>query len=118
MKTYEDENGLMWQAKGPRTKMTWGEAKEYCANLRLKGFSDWRLPTIEELLSIVDFNRYDPAIDIEHFPCTISSYYWTSSICAGSINDAWLVSFYYGHGSGSNKSGSYYVRAVRTEQKA
>jgi len=34
------------------------------------GYSDWRLPTQEELRSIVDYGRYHPAIDTGYFPNT------------------------------------------------
>ena len=48
--------GLMWQ-KTPDFKnlMTWYEAVEYADDLELAGHNDWRLPSIKELYSIVDF---------------------------------------------------------------
>jgi len=59
----DTKTGLMWQKEtAPRT-YTWQEAVEYCKNLTLAGYDDWRLPTIEELFSIVDYERFRPAID-------------------------------------------------------
>ena len=43
--------------------MTYDEAVEYCKNLTFAGFDDWRLPTINELLSITDDTRFEPAIN-------------------------------------------------------
>ncbi|MGO9316471.1 MAG: DUF1566 domain-containing protein [Terracidiphilus sp.] len=51
----DPETGLMWTRKDDGGKgMDWSQAKSYCANLRLEGFSDWRLPEIQELAAIYD----------------------------------------------------------------
>ncbi|WP_263415230.1 Lcl C-terminal domain-containing protein [Terriglobus albidus] len=46
--------GLTWTAKDNGNDITWGNAVKYCQDLRLAGYSDWRLPTIEELEKIYD----------------------------------------------------------------
>lgn len=56
---------LMWQQgdvqnSSPRS---WEESLDYCECLSLAGYSDWRLPNIRELESIVDCGRYNPAIN-------------------------------------------------------
>jgi len=45
---------LMW-SKESEDMMTWDDAMEYAKNLRLGGYDDWRLPTIEELKEVVSF---------------------------------------------------------------
>ncbi len=46
--------GLMWNGKDNGSDVGWREATAYCAKLRLAGYRDWRLPTIEELQAIYD----------------------------------------------------------------
>jgi hypothetical protein len=45
---------LMWAARDNGKNVTWPEANTYCGSLTLGGFSNWRLPTVDELASIYD----------------------------------------------------------------
>jgi len=47
-------NGLMWQKETVSEKMNWNDAMEYAKNLRLGGYDDWRLPSIDEFKEIVN----------------------------------------------------------------
>lgn len=78
------------------------------------GFTDWRMPTFDELRSIVDYGRYNPAINTAFFPNTVAAYCWSST--TGGSGYAWRVNFYDGYGNHDLKSYSYYVRAVRGGQ--
>ncbi|RJO65595.1 MAG: DUF1566 domain-containing protein [Myxococcales bacterium] len=49
----DPNSGLTWQAMPPANGMQWEAAKSYCSNLTLGGYSDWRLPSISELRSLV-----------------------------------------------------------------
>ncbi|KJU84552.1 secreted protein containing DUF1566, partial [Candidatus Magnetobacterium bavaricum] len=54
------KTGLMWQ-KTPGTKKTWTEASNGAATLNLGGYTDWRLPSIKELYSLIEFSGTDPS---------------------------------------------------------
>ncbi len=65
--TFDENTGLTWVTIPTDGKMTWDEAVEYCENLTLGGYDDWRLPTAEELFSISDFETGWPYLDTETF---------------------------------------------------
>jgi pimeloyl-ACP methyl ester carboxylesterase len=103
--------GLEWQKGDDATPRTWSDGLAYCENLTLDAKTDWRLPNILELESIVDDSRVYPAID-PVFSCQ-SSYYWSATTFAGGPAFAWVVSFDGGSDGWGGKTGSYYVRCVR-----
>ncbi len=109
-----DKTGLMWQDDAS-VKRTWSEAKNYCKSLNHAGFSDWYLPSISELESLVDTKKYNPAIN-SSFKHTISSFYWSSSSFVSSSSGAWHVDFKYGGSYDYNKTNGYYVRCARAGQ--
>jgi Protein of unknown function (DUF1566) len=116
--------GLMWQqATAPGIgsgdypdRYTWDQANAYCADLSLGGYTDWRLPAVNELQSLVDYSRYNPSINTTYFPKTRASRYWSSTMFSNDISGAWYVSFYYGYARNCIQTSHYYVRAVRSGQ--
>ena len=80
------------------------------------GRTNWRVPTRDELVSIVDYDRIGgPIINITFFPNTFSSGYWTSSSVSTGATNAWYLRF--GDGEVDTKSKSVgtinaYVRCV------
>ncbi|MGD9731841.1 MAG: Calx-beta domain-containing protein [Desulfamplus sp.] len=78
-------------------------------------FRDWRMPTKDELLTIVRYDVGNPAIDTVYFKNTKSDYYWTGTTVSDYPEQAWKVGFYDGYEGYHEKSEGYYcVRAVRS----
>jgi hypothetical protein len=105
---------LQWEqpANGPQGPQS--SAQAYCAGLSLAGHSDWRLPTIIELVSIVDFTTWNPAIDLNAFPGTpVDAAFWSSSQVAGDPAATWYVHFAGGYTYSDTINYGYRVRCVR-----
>ena len=81
----------------------------------LCGYTDWRLPTKDELLGIVASSGI-PMIDTTWFPNTLAYYYWTSSSYVGNSSYAWNVGFSYGFVNYDFRNGTFAVRLVRASQ--
>ena len=87
----DNVTGLMWQNGVLGSKMQ-PDAIMYCTNLRLGCHSDWRLPSVIELFSIVDYGKTFPSINAIFSPPP-SGVFWSSSLPPGSPNYAWSVDF-------------------------
>ncbi len=98
-----------WEATGTYNATYNSNTENACGSLG----GGWRLPTDYELTTIVDFGRYNRAIDSAYFPNALSSYYWSSTASANSTNHAFYVDFDSGSTIWFNKASSYYVRCVR-----
>ena len=103
---------LMWERAGSDTKYNHDAAVARCGDLTLAGHTDWRLPTIRELISIVDYERRNLAIHPAFK--TAARFYWSATTFAMFPDFAWYVDFFNGFVGSGNKDFDFYVRAVRT----
>ncbi len=110
------------------TTYTWTEAFEKIDDLNaaaFAGFTDWRLPSLNELETLRDIGTVDPAVSsafntgctegctVLTCSCCRSTFYWSSSSYLVSPNLAWVMTFYDGYVYRDTKIGVNWVRAVR-----
>jgi len=129
---------LQWSLKA-ENKMSWEEAEAYCKNLNEAGYSDWRLPTVSELRSLIQncpstqsggscgitdtclssslcknkaCNGCEDNNDVQYSKLGDKGFFWSSSLLDGNDNKAWYVDFNYAsiHGHSDKKK---QVRCVR-----
>jgi len=115
--------GLMWvrdlQMAGFGMTMYWYDAINACENLLFAGHDDWHMPNINEIMSIVDHSRYDPAWDpmIFGYPPDTWTPFWSSTICAPWTDGAWCMYPYDGYKTTYGRPWDMcYVRPVRGGQ--
>lgn len=107
------ETGLVWEKSPDTTMRTWAEAITYAYNKTVGGRKGWRLPTIEELASLVDTTKSNPALPSGHPFTNAQSSYWSSTTDVDNTSVAWLVNFYDGNVYYYGKSLNLYVWCVR-----
>lgn len=111
--------GLMWQDNNAAKsiKKKWKVAKEYCQNLSFGKYNDWRMPSYDELISIIDYDRYEPAIMPSFKSTAFGSYrevYWSNSKYEGG-KDVLGVYFTGGHSASLYKSDKHHIRCIRNK---
>jgi hypothetical protein len=99
----------LWQdiPENKTLKLTLDEAVAFCRD-------GWRLPSIEELLTIVDTTKYDPASKIA-FENIEPESYWSATSNAANASYAWLVHFYAGNYETATQSNHYNVRCIKSD---
>jgi hypothetical protein len=108
----DTKTGLMWQQQEAGKRFTWNDAMQYARTSNFAGYSDWRLPTIEELKSLID-EKYKPTINQFAFPNTFDIFFWSSSYDTNRNYSVWCIYFYDGRLT-SETTGNYcHVRLVR-----
>ena len=113
---YDHATGLMWQQSGSRNDMNYERAKNYISELnreQFAGYIDWRLPTLEEAMSLVESTQKNSDLHIDQIfdPCQMRI--WTSDFRRDSMS--WVVRFDAGYCDYvyNDSNNNYSVRAVR-----
>ena len=119
------ETGLVWERcpdrhTGKFYADTWEWACFHCYDMELGGRKGWRLPTLEELLSLVDTRRSFPCLPPDHpfsdIPAKSKYVWWSSTSFVNDTGQAWTVEFDEGD-VGKDKKGNYnFVWCVRGGQ--
>ncbi len=139
----DNATGLMWQQMDSPNAMDWQSAIEYCENLTLANYTNWRLPNAKELHSIVDTTRSpdttsSPALHplfhatpiINEMGAEDYGFYWSSTThknmqngangvyisfgrALGYMNASWLDV----HGAGAQRSDPKDITQLNTNQE-
>lgn len=109
---FDTRTGLTWQRSAPLGSMRWADADQYCRKntAGLPG-GGWRLPSMKELVTLVDRAQVEPALDTAAFSKRPQGYFWTSS--AGPGGDTAAVEFTRGYVQITPVDRSLFVRCVR-----
>ncbi len=116
--------GLMWAAEGDRAgcnygvTINWSLGLSYARDLTFAGFTDWRVPNVKELFSLVEhdaglFVAVDPLIQQPPFSNTVMGNYWSATTRPGNTTTAMQVSFVACSVQQSAKTSSLWLRCVR-----
>ncbi len=99
------------------SKHSWEEALDLANSSELADYNDWRLPNIKELLSIVERQCIEPAINLSVFPNTrTDASFWTASPNGLNSKSAMSVWFKEGSLTDGARSSTIHVRLVRSGQ--
>ena len=126
-KVWQDpDTKLMWQVEIEDERYSWKEAFKYAEKLNSEnygGYSDWRVPNREELMSILtkeyleNSNSYTGETYIKkpllESITMVNQWFWTSETYPDDSSKAWFVYFNKGYDYWINKSYGNYVRCVR-----
>ena len=112
---YDNTSGLLWQDSNDNKELsiTYHEAKEYCSKLVIGEYKDFRIPTLYELQTIIDYKNYKPAI-LTGFKYVDNQTYWSSTTFVDDTREVWTINFTKGSRSVKAK---HYDRNIRCVQK-
>jgi hypothetical protein len=110
----DKETGLVWEKDPSSNIQTWLQGIENCYTRNVGGRKGWRLPSIEELNSLVDTTTSNPALPSGHpFGNIQSGWYWTINNDPKQTLHAWYVDFASGNSGIDHKYSSRLIWCVR-----
>ena len=115
---FDKASDLMWQQSGSPKYINFDAAKKYIDDLNKKGFAglkDWRLPTLEEAMSLMESEKKKNDLYIDPIFDAVQRWIWTSDQVKGESR-AWVVDFGFGGCVRSNLINFTFVRVVRSGQ--
>ena len=114
---FDKTTSLLWadNEASQSLSITYREAQEYCSNLVIGSHHNFRLPTLFELMSLIDYRRYKPAI-LRGFENTDNEVYWSTTPFVDDEDKNWAVNFKSGKTDIIAKSYDRHVRCVESSK--
>lgn len=117
----DKQSGLIWSRNTYfyRSPIPWDEALKFCESVNIGGKQGWRLPTRDELITVLDTSQSTPALPEGHpfiVPTDFQVHepaYWTSTDDEGNNKNAWIIAMNSGKVMDSNKLFDIHVWPVR-----
>jgi hypothetical protein len=132
----DESTALMWAQSDDGVELNWEDALAYANDSELGGYSDWRLPNVKELHSIVDYSKSPSATDAESTGAAIDEvftstemtneagdsdygYYWTSTSANFTGGEPYYYAWYVAFGRAVDGEGQDFhgAGAVRFDTK-
>ena len=98
------ETGLVWEKVPSSAGVAWIGASSHCVGLSKGGRKGWRLPTVQDLATLIDPTQSNPSLPSGHPFTVLSSFYWSDTTNASDATNAWVVYFSSGYVGGAGKS--------------
>jgi len=121
----DNETGLVWEQSPSTSTFSWAitisflaTAAFHCNDLKLGNRTGWRLPTIQELASLVDRSQSNPALPAGHPFNNVQSsrQWWSATTIATFASHAWSVDFSLGEVRNDDEASNGFVWCVRGGQ--
>jgi len=118
----DKQTGLTWSRNVHIANVAkpWQEAVKFCKDLEIGDRKGWRLPTKEELITILDTSQSDPALPAGHPFKNVGGIrewktVWTGTVYEGNSNSAYIIALYTGRVSDELKLFDYHIWPVLSE---
>ncbi len=114
---YDKTTALLWQDTKDNKKLslTYSKAQDYCSKLVIGENSNFRIPSMNELQTIIDYKNYDPAI-VKGFEHVSNEAYWTTTPFVNDQKVVWLIHFKKGERYVKDMHYDRYIRCVQSSK--
>ncbi|MDO8454124.1 MAG: DUF1566 domain-containing protein [Sulfurimonas sp.] len=115
---HDTSTSLLWQdnVDSKELAISYYEAQEYCSKLAVGLQKDFRIPTLGELQTLVDYKHFKPAM-VEGFTSVANEVYWSSTPFMDDADKVWAINFRDGKTDIIAKSYDRHVRCVKSTKQ-
>ena len=114
----DKETGLVWQLSTDELEIPWSSAITLCYDAEIGGRKGWHLPTLEQLMSLIEKNGEEPELPVGHpfDEVRLPGQYWTATPSPSQQDYAYYVDFNFGNFAENTYDFHFHVWCVRGGQ--